>query len=197
MDNLYPFLVYILVTTFTPGPNNIMAMTQAMQFGYKGTLRFIAGMVAGFGILMFICGILNAALVNLLPQVRFWLNLLGAAYMLYLAAHTIFSKPVEDGVGKSSMNSFSAGFAMQFLNLKLILYGITVYSVFITQAYQDPLVVSLFAPLLAAIGFLATSAWALGGSIFRVYWRKYYQAFNLVMGGLLIYTAIASLSIHR
>jgi threonine/homoserine/homoserine lactone efflux protein len=197
MGNLYPFLVYVFVTTFTPGPNNIMAMTHGMRFGYKGTFRFIIGMVMGFCLLMLVCGLINVALVNLLPQARFWLNILGAAYMIYLAAHTILSTPVEEGLHQSGLNSFVAGFGMQFLNLKVILYGVTVYSIFITQTYQNPFVVSLFAPLLAGIGFLATSCWALGGSVFRVYWRKHFRLFNYTMGALLIYTAIASLSIHR
>ncbi len=35
MPNLYPFLIYVIVTTFTPGPNNIMAMTNAMHDGFK------------------------------------------------------------------------------------------------------------------------------------------------------------------
>ena len=193
MENLYPFLVYVFVTTFTPGPNNIMSMTNAMRSGYTGTLRFLAGIFAGFFVLMLVCGLLNVALVNLIPQVRFWLNILGAIYMLYLAIHTIASKPIEENTGKSGSNSFLAGFAMQFLNLKVILYGVTVFSVFITQSYQNPLIVSLFAPLLAGIGFLATSCWALGGSVFRSFWIQHYRVFNLTMGALLIYTAIASL----
>jgi threonine/homoserine/homoserine lactone efflux protein len=174
-----------------------MAMTYGMRFGYKGTFRFIMGMVVGFCLLMLVCGLINVVLVSILPQARFWLNVLGAVYMLYLAAHTILSAPVEEGIRQNGLNSFVAGFGMQFLNLKVILYGITVYSVFITQTYQNPFVVSLFAPLLAGIGFLATSCWALGGSVFRIYWRKHFRLFNYTMGALLIYTAIASLSIHR
>lgn len=196
MENFYPFLIYVFVTTFTPGPNNIMSMANAMRSGYKGTLRFLAGIFTGFFVLMLVCGLLNVVLVNVLPQVRFWLNILGAVYMLYLAIHTILSKPTEETPDRSGSNSFFAGFAMQFLNLKVILYGVTVYSVFITQAYQNPIIVSLFAPLLAVIGFLATSCWALGGSVFRSFWRKHFRAFTFTMGALLIYTAIASF-VHR
>jgi threonine/homoserine/homoserine lactone efflux protein len=74
------------------------------------------------------------------------------------------------------------------------LYGVTVFSNFIVPAYHDPLQVALFAPLLALIGFMATSCWALGGDIFRKTLNRYYRAANIVMGILLIYTAIASLA---
>lgn len=91
------------------------------------------------------------------------------------------------------MNSFLAGFTLQFLNLKVILYGVTVFSMFILRAYQNPLQVSLFAPLLAGVGFIATSCWALGGDLFRGLMHRHYRAFNLAMAALLVYTAIASL----
>jgi len=194
--NLYPFLAYVVVTTFTPGPNNILAMSNAMRSGYKRTLGFLAGMFTGFFLVMLACGLLNVALSNRLPQVRFWLNLLGAGYMVYLAFHIMRSGAMEDGADKRDLNSFTAGFALQFLNLKVILYGITVFAMFITPTFQNPVTVSLFAPVLAAIGFAATSCWALGGDIFRQTLRKHYRVFNLAMACLLIYTAIAALLPH-
>ena len=196
MVNLYPFLAYVIVTTFTPGPNNILAMSNGMRFGYKRTLGFLAGMTAGFFLVMLASGLLNAALVSRLPQVRFWLNLLGAGYMVYLAVHILRSGAMEDGADKSDLNSFTVGFALQFLNLKVILYGITVFAMFITPVFQEPVTVSLFALALAAIGFTAISCWAVGGGIFRHALRKHYRLFNLAMAGLLIYTAIAALLPH-
>jgi len=196
MVNLYPFLAYVVVTTFTPGPNNIMAMSNAMHHGYRKTLGFLAGMTAGFFLVMLGCGILNVALANRLPQVRFWLNLLGAGYMVYLAFHIMRSGAMEDGADKRDLNSFTAGFALQFLNLKVILYGITVFAMFITPTFQQPATVSLFALVLAMVGFIAISCWALGGNIFRQTLRKHYRLFNYAMAGLLIYTAIAALLPH-
>lgn len=193
MPNLYPFLTYVFVTTFTPGPNNILSMSNGLRYGYRRTLGFLAGETTGFVVVMLLSGLLNVVLVHLVPQLRFWLNLFGAAYMLYLAAHIVLSKPAADDPSPSDLNTFGAGFALQFVNLKGILYGVTVFAMFITPVYQDPMVVALFAPLLAGIGFVAVSSWALGGNLFRQFLRKYERWFNLAMGALLIYTAIAGL----
>jgi cysteine/O-acetylserine efflux protein len=193
VPNFYPFLTYVVVTTFTPGPNNILSMSNGLRYGYRRTLKFLAGITAGFLVVMLISGLLNVVLVRLVPQMRFWLNLFGAAYMIYLAAHIVFAKPAEESSSQSDLNTFGAGFALQFVNLKGILYGITVFAMFITPAYQNPAIVSLFAPLLAIIGFVAVSSWALGGNVFRSFLRKYERWFNLVMGALLVYTAVASL----
>jgi len=150
--------------------------------------------VSGFFVLMLLCGFLNVVLIGLLPQAKLWLNLLGAAYMLYLAVHILLSKPAQpEAPGASDLNSFKAGFILQFVNVKGILYGVTVYSTFIVQMTQDPLTVSLFAPVLALVAFLATSSWALGGNLFRSFLNKYSRPFNIVMALLLGYTAVASL----
>ncbi len=185
-------MVYVFVTTFTPGPNNVMAMTNSVRFGYRKTLGFLGGILTGFLLIMLLSGLLNVILVNLLPQMKVGLTVLGAIYMLYLAGHILFSK-YEEGKDSESVTSFKAGFTLQFLNLKVILYGITVYSLFVVPAFPDALRASLFAPVLAGIGFIATSCWALGGYLFRDWLRRYSLGFNLVMAGLLIYSAITSL----
>ncbi len=193
MTNLYPFLIYAFVTTFTPGPNNIMAMTNAVRNGFRRTSRFLAGIFVGFLVVMVLCGLLNTALASQIPSIKIWLNILGALYMLYLADHIIRSKPVENEGGENSLNTFKAGFTMQFLNIKVILYGVTVYSLFIIDTYQDPITISLFGIMLATLGLVSTICWAWGGNVFRNFLLKYYRVFNLTMGGLLIYTAIYSL----
>lgn len=193
MANFYPFLVYVVVTTFTPGPNNIMSMVNGMRNSYRLMLRFLGGIFAGFFILMFISGMLNVLLANLLPSLEIWLKVLGVVYMLYLAYHVLRSKPVEGEEGKSALNTFKFGFLMQFLNIKVILFGITVYSLFIVGSYRDPAAIGLFALFLSVVCFIAVSCWALGGNIFRPWLIKYYRIFNLVMAGLLIYSAVASL----
>lgn len=193
MPNLYPFLIYVIVTTFTPGPNNIMAMTNAMHDGFKKTIRFLFGKFAGFIVILLLSGLLNLVLADILPEVHTWLNILGAGYMVFLAIHIIRSKPIADDPSANKFNSFKSGFVMQFLNIKVIVYGVTVFSLFIIERYHDLVSISLIAIVLAFIGFVATTTWALGGNLFRPLLKKHYRIFNIVMGALLIYTAIASL----
>jgi threonine/homoserine/homoserine lactone efflux protein len=50
-----------------------------------------------------------------------------------------------------------------------------------------------FAPLLAFICGVSTSCWAVGGDIFRRFLNRYNRIFNIAMGLLLVYTAVASL----
>lgn len=196
MTNFFPFLIYVFVTTFTPGPNNIMALTNSMRYGYRNILKFLAGISTGFFVVMILSGLLNVTLAAYLPALKIWLNILGAIYLIYLAIHILRSKPVEGDPGEDKLNTFTAGFSMQFLNIKVILYGITVFSLFIVDAFQDPVTITLFSLLLTVIGFVSVSLWAFGGNLFRNFLQKNYKIFNLAMAGLLIYTAVASLLPH-
>jgi cysteine/O-acetylserine efflux protein len=193
MTNLHAFLIYVFVVTFTPGPNNILSMVNGMRYGYAKMIGFLAGIVSGFFIVMFLGGMLNVALANLVPDSEHWMKILGALYMFYLAYHVIRSGPVEENSSSNrSINTFRFGFTMQFLNIKAILFGISVFSLYIIGSYKSPLMILLFAMFLAFNALLATSAWALGGNLFKTFGQKYYRLVNFAMAGLLIYTAIAS-----
>ena len=155
--NFFAFITYVLVTTFTPGPNNMMAMSNALHDGFRKTLRFLIGVFWGFFFVMLLCGYLNFALVSISPKARFWLNLLGTGYMVYLGIHIALTKQSEQAEIERPLNTFKAGALMQFLNLKLILYGITVFSNFIIPFHQDIPTLTLYTILLAVIGFIATA----------------------------------------
>jgi threonine/homoserine/homoserine lactone efflux protein len=190
--NLPAFFIYVITTTFTPGPNNLMAMSNGLHTGFKRTVRFLGGVFAGFILIMLICGLVNFALMTMLPSVQFWLNLIGAGYMLYLAIHVMASKPHMDEFNRG-LDTFKAGLSMQFINPKVILYGITVFSNFIIPYYQSPVLIMAFSLFLATVGLISTSSWAAFGVIFRTFFAKYARIINMVMGLLLIYSAIASL----
>jgi len=186
--------MYVAVTTFTPGPNNLMAMSNGLHTGFRRTIKFLGGVFAGFFVVMLICGFANFAFMTLLPSIHIWLNLFGAGYMIYLAIHVMRSKPhlEEDN---EALHTLKAGFSMQLINPKVILYGITVFSNFIIPIYRSIPSLILFSLILAMIGLIASSCWAYFGVIFRTFFAKYDRVINLAMGLLLIYTAIASLDL--
>ena len=173
-----------------------MAMSNGLHTGFRRTIQFLAGVFCGFLSVMLICGLVNFTLMTLIPSLRVWLNLLGAGYMLYLAIHVMLSSPHEDELNQS-LNTFKAGLSMQFINPKVILYGITVFANFIIPNYQDVYALFLFSLVLATVGLIASSAWASFGVVFRRFFSKYARIINLAMGMLLIYSAVASLGISH
>jgi threonine/homoserine/homoserine lactone efflux protein len=186
--------MYVVMTTFTPGPNNLMAMSNGLHTGFQRTVKFLIGVFFGFIAVMSICAFANFAFMTFVPSLHSWLSLFGAAYMIYLAIHIMRSKPHAEHENLS-LNTFNAGFTMQLINPKLILYGLTVISNFIIPIYRSIPILLIFVLFLAIVGLIATSSWAYFGVVFRTFFAKYERIINLAMGLLLIYTAIASLNL--
>lgn len=131
------FLLYVFVTSFTPGPNNIMAMLFANKYGLKKTLKFCVGVGAGFLIVMLLCSYLNLLLKNFIPKIEFFMTILGAGYMMYLAIKIIRSKGDNENNNEDRNNSFFMGMLLQFINPKGILYGITAIATFILPYHNS------------------------------------------------------------
>ena len=83
------FLTYAVVTAVTPGPNNLMSMSNGSRWGFRGALPFNFGIWAGFSAVMLLCTAFCSLLSALIPRDRLPMLVLGAAYMLFLAWETL------------------------------------------------------------------------------------------------------------
>ena len=117
------FLTYTLITALTPGPNNILALSSVTSHGLRRSLRVLAGMSVGFIITMLICAALTFSLVELDSRFTLVLGWIGAAYILWLAWQIAKSKPAT-GTPSVEPVGFWASLGLQFVNVKIILYGI-------------------------------------------------------------------------
>ncbi len=191
MPNITAFLSYVIITTFTPGPNNIMSMSNASVYGFKKSINFNLGVFAGTFIIMVLSGILSVTLYNLIPTIKPVMTFIGAAYILWLAWKIYKSKPHGQEENKAFTNTFIAGLLLQFVNVKVIIYCITILSTFIIPYYSSTFVIGLFAVALSFVGFMSTCSWALFGSIFQKFLFKNEKTINIIMALLLVYTALS------
>lgn len=186
----YSFLTYAVITAATPGPNNIMSMSNAGRLGFRRALPFNLGIWVGFTLVMALCTLFCTALSALIPAIRLPMLVLGAAYMLYLAWGTFRSSDViqED----HAREGFRSGLLLQFINPKIYLYGIMSMEAYILPYYSgQPAVLLFFALLLAFIGFVFTLAWAVFGSVFRLLFSRHARTVNTIMALLLVYCAVS------
>ncbi|WP_191567354.1 LysE family transporter [Metabacillus idriensis] len=190
---LLSFLLYVFVTAFTPGPNNIMAMLVANKYGLKKTIRFSLGVGSGFFVLILLCAYFGLLLKSFIPKVEFIMTILGVIYMLYLAIKIITSKNDGNHNDGDKNNTFLTGMLLQFINPKGILYGITTISTFVLPYHNSNVSLIFYSFFLAFVGFLGTYSWGVFGSIFRKFLSKYNTQFNIVMALLLMFSAISIL----
>ncbi|MFC2042916.1 LysE family translocator [Chloroflexota bacterium] len=181
---------FVLVTSFTPGPNNISSASMGILYGYKKTLGYLSGIVTGFFLVMLLCGLISKTLLYVFPSFESILRIIGALYILWLAWHTLiasYSFNEED----QNLLGFSNGFLLQLLNPKVIVYGLTLYSTFLGNMVTSPLYLFLSAVVLAGVGFAAISTWTFFGAVIRIYLNQpmVKQGLNIALSLLLVCTA--------
>jgi cysteine/O-acetylserine efflux protein len=191
MVNLMAFLSFVFLTAYTPGPNNIMAMTNAGQNGFKKGFRLNFGILIGFIVVMTLSVIFSSMLYRYIPTAEPYMFTLGALYILWLAWTIVKDKPHEDKDIKLKLNSIFTGAVLQLVNPKVILYGITAFSTFILPYYHTLPELSVFILVLSVIGFSGSCCWAMFGAAFQKLFTQHKKGLNMVMALLLVYCAIS------
>lgn len=190
MFHWFSFLSYAVVTAVTPGPNNIMSMSNGSRKGFQGALPFVLGIGTGFFMVMLLCTAFCSVLSALIPKIKLPMLIIGAAYMLYLAWETFRS---SGGIEENhAHDGFLSGLLLQFVNPKIYLYCILSMETYILPLYHGQVIPLVgFAFLLAFIGFVFSLCWSAFGSAFQQLFTRHARVVNTVMALLLVYCAVS------
>ncbi|MDE5909275.1 MAG: LysE family transporter [Lachnospiraceae bacterium] len=173
------FFIYSFINAFTPGPGNILALNTVTNYGYKKGRPLFVGIFAGYYVVQILCAVFVFGLSTFLPDVLGIMKYIGAAYISWLAVHIALSRPTTDTVEKCA--SFMKGFLLQFVNVKIYLFGITALTGYITDYSVSIWVLLLFEIVIATIGSIATLTWVLMGVLIQKAYQKYYRAINIIL----------------
>lgn len=186
-----PLLSFVLVTTYTPGPNNISSTSMGVLYGYKRTLPYLLGIVTGFFLLMALCGLISGTLRELVPAFETVLRIVGAVYILWLAYETLRATYAFEDRDRGTLG-FVRGALLQILNPKGVIYGLTLYSTFLLSITGNPAQILVSAAGLSIVTFSAVSVWTLFGSAIRRFLHepRVRKAVNVMLALLLVYTAV-------
>lgn len=173
------FLVYCVINAFTPGPGNILALNIVNSYGWKRGKPLFFGIFAGYYTVQIICALFVCGIGAFLPGALKILKYIGAAYIFWLAIHVAISKPATDESAEGA--SFWKGFMLQFVNVKIYMFGITALTGYITD-YSTALFTLVGAELLiATIGSIATSTWIGMGILIRNFYLRHYKIINIIL----------------
>ncbi|AZB41732.1 lysine transporter LysE [Bacillus sp. FJAT-42376] len=187
--SIVAFLSYVIITSITPGPSNILMMNEARRFGFIGSWRFISGILAGFAVLGILSGIFTAGLYKWIPVLEPYFKIAGAAYLLYLTWQISRPKGSKKD-GREVQTSFLSGFIFQLINIKSILFFLTVLSAFILPFHDSLKSIGFYLFLSIFLGWLALLLWSGFGSLFKKVFVKYDRSFRLIMSVFLLYSAV-------
>lgn len=193
MFNLWAFVSYVFVSCITPGPNNIMCLSNATKYGFRKSVKFCFGVATGF-VLILICSILcNMFLYHYVPKIEMVMTVFGSAYILWLAWVVYRDKPKAEKKSRLDLDttSFFTAVILQFVNPKGLLFGLTVISNFVFPYYRSTGVLAAVLAFNWVVVSICCTCWALFGSVFRNFFEKYRKTLNIVMALLLVYCAVS------
>lgn len=189
---LSAFLLFAFIAAFTPGPNTILALSMGTRHGFRGCFRLLAGICCGFFCVMLLCGILTFSVSTLSASCIRIMKYVGCLYIVWLA-WKVFSARTEQENASSADAGFTAAFLLQFLNIKVVIYGMTAYSAFLLPWYDAAVTLPAGALVLTLIGSAGTVAWAGAGSVLRHFFLRHARLANTLMAVLLLGCALSLL----
>jgi threonine/homoserine/homoserine lactone efflux protein len=187
-QSLVSLFIFALVSSITPGPNNLMLMASGTNFGFKRTLPHMLGVTAGVSFMILIIGFGVAEVMRLWPVSYTILKMVSVVYMLWLAFKiATASAPDQKNVSVKPITFFQA-VLFQWVNPKawsMALSAVTLYSP--KAEIYNLLIVSF---IFALVNLPSVSTWALLGQKIRIWLtsEKHLRIFNYAMAFLLILT---------
>lgn len=133
MNQMLPFLLFAFVASITPGPTNILVLTNSARHGLLTTLPMVLGACAAAALLVLLVGTGLGDVLARHGQVQSVMSWIGIAWLTWMAWQ-IFSAPAEaidpDQPAKGPRMGVLGAAALQLVNPKTWMMALAVISVF-------------------------------------------------------------------
>tara|TARA_B100000953_G_C17942892_1_gene397533 strand:- start:133 stop:723 length:591 start_codon:yes stop_codon:yes gene_type:complete len=184
---LFSLILFCLVTSCTPGPNNILASYSGFNFGIKKTLPLMSGVAFGYTLMLTFVNFGLIVIFKNYPIIQQIIKVIGSIFLIYLAYKISFSTSNSNILQKNPVKFFDT-FLFQFINPKAIIVATIMVSTFvdsnnnyIRESFWVIGVNFIFA-------WFSITFWTLLGKFLRKFATndKFIKIFNYVMSFLLI-----------
>ena len=198
------FLFFCYISSITPGPANLCSLSAALQRGRRAALQQWAGIFCGFFVVAQAAVLVAYFVGSAAGDYVGLLSFVGAAYLAYLALHTLRQEyarrdAASDGTAPRGDGGASGGFARAFLtglfvqltNVKIMIYCLTALTAYVLP-YKRTLgalfAVGLFLPL---TGPVANLVWLFAGLSLQRLFATHRRAVSVVMALSLLACAVS------
>jgi threonine/homoserine/homoserine lactone efflux protein len=187
--------VFALVTSITPGPNNLMLMASGANFGFRRTLPHMMGIGLGFMLMIVLVGLGLIQVFAAYPTFHTALKVVSICYLAWLA-WKIANASAPDGVRPGARPlSFLQAAGFQWVNPKgwtMALSAIAAYA-----PGQSPAGVAWVAGAFGLAAIPMVCGWTVLGQQMRRFLTNpaRLRAFNWTMAALLLASLIPVLSV--
>lgn len=162
-ETLAALVMFTLVASITPGPNNMMLLASGANFGFVRTLPHMLGIGLGMALMLVLVGLGIMQLFERVPLAQDILKVIGTVYLLYLAYRiAVAASPDVKHSDEAKPMSVIGAMLFQWVNPKAWTMALTILSVYAPeQSLQAIMLVTL---VFAIVSFPAISVWAALGT---------------------------------
>ena len=178
---------FALVSSITPGPNNMMLMASGANFGLRRTVPHALGVGFGFTLMIVLVGVGLMGLFDLFPVLNLILKIISVAYLLWLAWKIANAGAPSGGDSpRGRPMSFGQAGLFQWVNPKAWSMALTAIALYAPD--RNVAAVLLVAAIFGIINLPSTSLWAVMGVSLRGWLSSpaRLRAFNWTMAALLV-----------
>ena len=177
---------FCLVSSITPGPNNLMLMASGANFGFLKTTPHLLGVGFGFMLMVFLVGIGLAQLFDNYPIAHAILKVVSVAYLLYLAWKIANAAPISAADSQGTPMRFLQAAAFQWVNPKAWTMAVTAVTVYAPDT--NLISILIVSAMFGLINLPSISLWVvLGQQMARILTNpKRLRLFNWTMAAMLI-----------
>jgi len=186
IDLLPALIIFALVSSITPGPNNLMLMASGANFGFRRTIPHMLGISIGFMVLMLLTGLGLAQVFDLYPVSHLILKILSAVYMLWLAWKIANAAAVQQRDAAGTPMTFLQAAAFQWVNPKAWAMALTANTVYVGGVGAWALAFACL--VFASVNLPSVSFWTIAGQQMARFLTNpaRLRAFNWTMAALLV-----------
>jgi len=168
--SLIPFLLFAFVASITPGPTNILVLTNSQHFGVKNTVPAILSGCFAASLIVLISGAGAGEALRQYPLIRQVMSWVGVLWLSWMSWQ-LFSAPAANLSAKDP-HRFTprAAALLQIVNPKTWMLALAVVSLFAPASTHPVKDIALMAFCFLVISIACLLCWAwLGKAVNRVF----------------------------
>jgi len=180
---------FALASSITPGPVNVVALSAGARYGWRLTLRHVAGATVGFTALLLLSGLGLHRLLAHWPWLAMAIRCAGVLFLLYMAVKLARDEGRVSDDATPRPPTFCQGALMQWLNPKAWVACVAGMGAFVGNG--DERLLWQFAAIYFLVCYASIASWAWAGTGLRRYVREpaRMRLFNRSMAMLLAVSA--------
>jgi threonine/homoserine/homoserine lactone efflux protein len=185
-DILTALSVFALVSSITPGPNNLMLMASGANYGFRPTIPHMLGIGLGFMFMLFLVGIGLIGVFDAIPYSYETLKLVSILYLCWLAWRVANAAPPDEETKTGKPFTFLQAAAFQWVNPKAWTMALTAMTLYAPD--RSLWAILVVTTVFGLINMPSVSLWTLVGQKMQIVLtsRIRLRIFNITMAVLLV-----------